>query len=168
MRQAVAVRCHHRADKPTVWLWVCLFVNKEHGFHPNTWIKTVIKEIVVLRLVSLISYFQYKILSAKTWTGHGQATAWNCFYLLQRCLNLDLRAIWLPQSWRKWLFASVPVGVCPPGVGDLSCHIQTKSQNGRLWPDLEILRGSVAALGSTDDHSVQHNFSIKRFSRHGK
>lgn len=44
----------------------CLFVNKECGFHPNTWIKTVTKEIVVLRLVSVKSYFQYKLLSAKT------------------------------------------------------------------------------------------------------
>lgn len=116
-----------------------------------------------------LSYCHYLILWLLYSSGcrQRQATPWNCFYLLGRCLKVDLSAV-------RWGFLSpggsgfLPVFLLAcvhHGVGDLSCNIQTKHKNGHLWPDLEILQGSTAALGFTDCRSVQQNFSIKGFLR---
>lgn len=66
VRHAVSVWCHHWADKANVRTRMdltmcrqpfCLYINKEHGFNPCTWIKIVILETISVSDITLGSWF---------------------------------------------------------------------------------------------------------------
>lgn len=111
----------------------------------KSWIPTVFRQRVQDLKFTLLLCNYFFVVEKDIWTGCCPVVGVDKDKQLPETACIHLGGVWALTQVRSGFlshggsgFASVPVGVCPPGVGGLSCHIQTKHKNGHLWPDMEI------------------------------